>query len=90
MPSPATFGFAHGHRHHHLPWCDHDHAQPRGDRLHPGATTARTNYPKAGDIATLKLVSVGNTTDATDNITIMAAWCSLVRHAAMYRLSDRV
>lgn len=56
----------------------------------PGATTARTNYPKAGDIATLKLVSVGNTTDATDNITIMAAWCSLVRHAAMYRLSDRV
>lgn len=55
----------------------------------PGATTARTNYPKAGDIATFKLVCVANTADNTDNLTIMAGKIMYVRHAALYRPSDR-
>lgn len=56
----------------------------------PGASTARTNYPKAGDAATLKLVCVANTADNTDNLTILAGWINFVRHAALYRFTDRV
>jgi hypothetical protein len=55
----------------------------------PGATTARTNYPKAGDAATFKLVCVANTADATDNLTILAGAIQYCRHAALYRGTDR-
>lgn len=55
----------------------------------PAATTARTNYPKAGDHCTIKLVGVASATNASDKLTILRSWVVMARHAGMYRQSER-
>jgi len=56
----------------------------------PAATTARTNYPKAGDAGFLRLIGVAAPgTDATDTLTILRASLLTTCHAGPYRLTDR-
>lgn len=55
----------------------------------PASTTARTNYPEPDDIGHFRLLATGNTTDATDSLTILRARVIESVHAGFNRTPER-